>query len=262
VSRRARSHRRQRGLSLIELMITMTLSSFLIIGATQIYLDNKSSYLFFKGQTQNQDSGRYILDRLQSRLDKAGYRRLPSTRMSAAFPAASSKGCSFAAGPALVRVDDSTLCLRYQPRDASDRTCAGSSLSAVTGVATPYTLFDPSNNVVEKITVANNVLTCNGTTLAENVMGIRFDYGIDDTSDESARKVSRYATAPASGKIVRSLRFAVLLASEQSNVSGGMAGGACSDWTALAGSNGTCSDSSGALHRIATGSVALRNLMP
>ncbi|OVZ72666.1 hypothetical protein CDO43_01055, partial [Pseudomonas aeruginosa] len=38
--------RRQSGLSMIELLVALAISSFLILGITQIYLDNKRNYLF------------------------------------------------------------------------------------------------------------------------------------------------------------------------------------------------------------------------
>ncbi len=42
--------RRQSGLSMIELLVALAISSFLILGITQIYLDNKRNYLFQQGQ--------------------------------------------------------------------------------------------------------------------------------------------------------------------------------------------------------------------
>lgn len=36
---------RQTGLSMVELMITLLISSFLILGITQIYIDNKRNYI-------------------------------------------------------------------------------------------------------------------------------------------------------------------------------------------------------------------------
>jgi type IV pilus assembly protein PilW len=269
----------QAGLSLIELMIAMTLSAFLILGVTQVFIDNQKNNLFLNGQTQNQDNGRYITARLQSRLDKAGYRRLPSNKMADAFPAASTaitlsttpattKTCAFSAGQTVARADGSTLCLRYQPRDASDRDCTGKRLSGVAGVGTPYGTFSASNDVVEAIALVDNTLVCGASTqdssatLAENVMGVRFDYGVDESADESDRQVTRYTATPGSSDVVRSLRYAFLLDSAQKNVTASMDSSSCSNWTSIGGSTSNCSDANGALHAIVTGSVALRNLMP
>ncbi|MGA4635789.1 PilW family protein [Pseudomonas solani] len=251
----------QTGFSLIELMISMTISLFLILGVTQMYIDGKSRALYFNGQAQNQDNARYAQMVLEGRLAKAGYRRLPSTRMNAAFPAQTTNGCAFSSGQALVRVDANTLCLRYQPRDNVDVDCTGASLSGVAGVSTPYAVFSPSNNVVEKITLSGGNLTCNGTVLVENVVAVQFDYGVDASSDEFKRKVAQYAASPGSGQTVRGVRYALLLTSSNSNLTGGMTSTACQNWTTLTGAT-SCSDTDGSLRRIVSGTSMLRNLMP
>lgn len=40
----------QLGISMIELLVAMLISSFLIIGVTQVYLDNRSNTLFQQNQ--------------------------------------------------------------------------------------------------------------------------------------------------------------------------------------------------------------------
>ncbi|MEN1592952.1 prepilin-type N-terminal cleavage/methylation domain-containing protein, partial [Pseudomonas aeruginosa] len=36
----------QKGLSMVELLVALAISSFLILGISQIYIDNKRNYLF------------------------------------------------------------------------------------------------------------------------------------------------------------------------------------------------------------------------
>ena len=106
----------QGGLSLVELMIALALSSFLILGITQVYLDNQRTYLFQQGQLQNQENRRFVSLFLQQELSRAGYRRSPLTQdMEAAFSGASGgivKGCSFAPGRAVQYLGRSALCIR------------------------------------------------------------------------------------------------------------------------------------------------------
>lgn len=45
----------QAGLSLVELMVALAISSVLILGITQIYIDNKRSYSFQQNQAENQE---------------------------------------------------------------------------------------------------------------------------------------------------------------------------------------------------------------
>ena len=128
---------KQAGLSMVELLIALAISSFLILGVTQIYIDNKTSYLFQQGQAQNQENGRFSLMVLEQHLAKAGFRRRPDDSLEQAFTAGTfntttgAGTCTFRAGQAVTKVDDSTICLRFEPRDATEVDCAG------TGVTTP-----------------------------------------------------------------------------------------------------------------------------
>ena len=67
----------QRGLSIIELMIALAISSLLILGVTQIYVDNKSNFFFQQGQSDNTENARYTLLILEEELRRVGYRIRP-----------------------------------------------------------------------------------------------------------------------------------------------------------------------------------------
>ncbi|PXC03145.1 pilus assembly protein PilW, partial [Pseudomonas aeruginosa] len=79
--------RRQSGLSMIELLVALAISSFLILGITQIYLDNKRNYLFQQGQAGNQENGRFAMMFLDQQLAKVGFRRRADDPNEFAFPA-------------------------------------------------------------------------------------------------------------------------------------------------------------------------------
>ena len=55
----------QKGLSMVELLVALAISSFLILGISQIYIDNKRNYLFQQGQAGNQENSRFVLMLLQ-----------------------------------------------------------------------------------------------------------------------------------------------------------------------------------------------------
>lgn len=269
--------RNQRGLSLVELMVAMAISSFLILGVTQIYLDNKRNYLYQQGQGENLENGRFALMLISERLAKAGYRRNPALTMDIAFPAQTGAGdvagCNFAAGQAVVRVDDAILCLRYQPRDENETNCLGNTFSGTSDLSTPYdsdtTLshFNSSDIMVEKIELDGDALTCNGQELVTNIEDMYFDYGVN--GDISLLKVNSYTTTPATGDIIRALRYSVLLAATPSNLTQGVESKVCSnpnnddeigDWEKLTGQTLTCE--SGKLYQMVSSSSTLRNLMP
>jgi type IV pilus assembly protein PilW len=65
---------RQRGLSLVELMIAMTLSLLLMAGVVQVVLASKRSYQANLALAELQESGRFALDAMALDLRNAGFR--------------------------------------------------------------------------------------------------------------------------------------------------------------------------------------------
>jgi type IV pilus assembly protein PilW len=248
---------KQAGLSLVELLIALALSSFLILGVTQIYVDNKRNYLFQQGQIGNLENGRYSLMVLENQLAKTGYRRRPEQSMEEAFPAgtfaAGGQTCSFAEGIAVTKVDDNTICLRYHPRDTEERDCSGAALSAanLAAIDNPYTL--PVEAVVERISVTGNQLVCNGEALVDGVGDVVFDFGV---GDPGVREVSSYTLNPTDR--IRSIRYQLLMESE-GNVSDGMTNQAYCEWNNISPCTAAPDNT---LYQIVSSGMTLRNLMP
>lgn len=61
---------------------------------------------------------------------------------------------------------------------------------------------------------------------------------------------------------IRSLRYAVLLASSGQGLAQGMDSTVCGRWAELGGAAADCDTSRGQLYQLVTGSLTLRNLMP
>lgn len=270
------SFRNQRGLSMVELMVALAVSSFLILGVTQIFIDNKRNYLYQQGQGENLENGRFALMLLGERLSKAGYRRNPVFDMETAFPAqngsSATENCDFAAGQAVVRVDDATLCLRYQPKDDSETDCLGNTFSGSSDLEAPYDVngrpdFDTNEIMIEKFTLEEGALKCNGQELVGNIDGLYFDYGVND--DAYTLKVDAYTATPDASETIRALRYSVLLIATPNNLTQGIDSKVCTnpdnedevgDWENLTGQSLTCE--AGKLYQMASGSSTLRNLMP
>ncbi|MFB1011579.1 MAG: PilW family protein, partial [Thiopseudomonas sp.] len=215
----------------------------------QIYIDNRSSYLFHQGQSETIENGRYALLILEQQLAKTGYRRSPDDSFEFAFPAITdaTTGCRFAAGQTIVRVDESTLCLRYQPRDDAERNCAYEPPAFSGSLDTPYNAFTES--FVARFAVTDEVLTCNGVELATGVSDIRFDFGVGPAG---RREVTEYTATP--DRPIRGLRYALLMASERGNRQG-MSSKAYEDWHGR-------EPSDNRLYHAVSNSITLRNLMP
>jgi len=245
---------KEHGLSMIELLIALALSSLLILGVTQIFIDNRSNYLFQQGQSENIENGRYALLVLERQLVKAGYRRHPSDSLEFAFPAASTADCTFDAGQ-VIAVDGDTLCLRYQPRNEKERDCASDDPNLVSNTEPLYKPF--TGSVIERIFIENETLKCNNekqtVELSTGVSAIRFDFGVGPAG---VREVTHYTNIPTSTDSIRSLRYALLMASDRGNRQG-MTSQAYLDWH---GDEAEIPDNR--LYHTVSSGITLRNLMP
>ncbi|WP_296178867.1 PilW family protein [Pseudomonas sp. UBA1879] len=202
--------RHQRGLSLIELMIAMLIGLFLILGVTQIFINNQKSYLFQQGQSGNQENARFSLAVLNQELSKAGYRSKPTT----SFPLGAGQGCTFPDGTSVIAVSATSLCIRYQAANKGDVNCQGAALSNgdQDTILNPYQQANPI--VVEKIWFdggTNSISCTSGSTTQQLVTGVaavNFEYGF---GQKEKKAVTGYATNPTD--TVFAVRYSVLMQS-------------------------------------------------
>ncbi|MHB9797794.1 PilW family protein [Pseudomonas sp. MT3] len=266
-------HNRQAGLSLVELMIALALSSFLILGVTQIFLDNKRTYVFQQNQAGNQENSRYALNFLEQELAKAGYRRDPTQDPAYAYPANSTlSGCSFAAGASVAWNNSAkALCIRYQVRDPNERDCQGNGLSAAEKTAVSEAFVKADAMFIEKFTynASNKSLSCassrgsaaadrtTGQDIVTGVAALRFEFG---TGPDTTREVTAYALTPAD--TIRSIGYAILLQSQNQGVRENTENPVLTQWKSLYGGDAEDVTDSRQIYQIAKGRIALRNLMP
>ncbi len=222
----------QKGLSLIELMIALAIGSLLILGITQIFIDNKRNYIFQRNQVNLQENARYAELLLNEYLARAGYRRAPDDNPEFAFPAiASTADClAFTPGSSITPTTDKKgVCIRYQPLVSGEPDCLGAATGAFTDTI-PFS--SPGNGVLvtlaikytEGATLERGSLICKnlGTgdsgELLSNVADFRLEFGVgrDITSrrliDNGDRFVSASTWTPTTGPI-RAARYSLLLAS-------------------------------------------------
>ena len=64
----------QRGLSLVELMISLAVGSLITVGIAQLFSANSDTYGVMLGQSRMQESARFALDFISRDVQKAGYR--------------------------------------------------------------------------------------------------------------------------------------------------------------------------------------------
>lgn len=255
---------RQLGLSLIELMIALLISSFLILGVTQLYINNKQNYLFHQGQTNNQENARYALMTLEQQLSKAGFRRRPFVDSTVEFPAKNyaTASCNFAAGQTIYAPDSHSLCIRYKPRDSQERDCLGNGPTNTSGLNTPYT--EASGEFVERYSLVSHEgedlssLTCTTESgsgaLIDGVADLQFDFGVGN----QPRTVSTYTTTPETGAQIGAVRYRLLLASKKNLGSGDDP--TLENWNTRYDPDFAPDD--GRIYQVASSTLTLRNLMP
>jgi type IV pilus assembly protein PilW len=204
--------RQQRGLSLIELMVAMLIGTFLILGITEIFINNQKSYLFQQSQVGNQENGRFALTVLSQELSKAGYRARPVDPITSTVNTGTVAGCTFPSGAAVVALSATSLCIQYQAANRDDTGCQGTAIPAGSQnlIVKPYIQINPT--IIEKITLdtTTNSLICTTASgaqpLVTGVSDIRFEYGagID-------KSLTAFSTSPS--QIVGAVRYAALMQS-------------------------------------------------
>jgi type IV pilus assembly protein PilW len=190
----------QMGLSLIELMISMTIALFLTLGLGVAFYGmttTSKTIQGIQGQTNKglsglQDSERMAMLFLGNGIKSAGYFAYftpPPTTPFVANTNPFSAGTGWAAGQFIsgttgVAPASDTLSVRYQGNGTSGQGCAGNAVSG-----TVYT---------DTFSIASNALQCteNGTiyTLVTGISAMTILYGVYATTPETA---SEYLTAGA-----------------------------------------------------------------
>jgi type IV pilus assembly protein PilW len=180
----------QAGLTLLEIMISLSLGLLLLTGIGTIYVGSNQTYRVQEQNARIQESGRYALEVLGRSLRQAGYWNMPA---GSAMPAA---GIAITSA-----VPATTVTVEYDGAGARD--CSGTISARITEV------FDLN---------ANNLrCTASAVTspLISNVEDLQFLYGIDTSGDRSA---DSYTAAPGDWNQVVSVRACVLIRSEEQGI--------------------------------------------
>ncbi len=229
--------KRQRGLTLIELMIGLTLGLLMTGLIIQIFLSNRQTHRFGEAMSLLQEQGRFAMKVMSDDVQLAGFRTTiagvnPVQNLTAALP-------NRVQGANNTGVNNSdSFTVRYERANPLD--CTGAAVA------------NPVVNTYSVATVAGQtVLTCNGVQLLDGVVGMQVLYGEDTNGDGAA---NRYVSViPSNVLNVVSMRVAILLSSSES-VSPDTAS---RTYTVLDQSYGPYNDSR--LRRVYTTTVQLRN---
>lgn len=240
---------KQNGISIIEMMVALVISSILTIGITQVYVKNRENVLFQQSQGQNIENARFSILLLEQTLAKAGYRRTPDQTMETAFPKKPIDGCGvMEAGQVTKRLSDTAFCIRYQAAFPDARDCAGNNIDDIPDKA--YVSAEP---VSEKFELTNGELTCNGVEIATGITDLKFVYGVNGNEE---KLISRYASIPSADDNIRAVKLSILTASAN-NITQDAESKAYELWF-----NKVPEDDDKRLYTMLSSSTSMRNLLP
>ena len=185
---------RDRGFTLVELMVALLISTVLLGAIYENYLATQRSYRFLEGLSQLQENARFSMYMLGSNIRSAGFRANTEVSEQASFPVAGVAAPSVAsfgtagqvvtgsnndAGVAAILDGSDTVSVRYQGNnDGTTRDCLGAVVAA--GVIAVNTFY---------VDTANELQCNNGTNdfpLADGVENMQVLYGLDTDGDEAA----------------------------------------------------------------------------
>ena len=194
----------QRGVSLIEMMIALVLSLFIMLAIASVFFATSNTDRAQGAFSRIQENSRFGFEAVGRAIRRAGYRVDGSVSAATVFTGATIGSFAFVAGQKVAGTA-STLALRYQgAADGLSRDCLGGVVAA--------------NAIVsEVISVVGGQLLCQlnagaATPLVDGVQDIHFTYGEDTDGDLSVNGYYE-AAAVANWTNVRAVKAEILLVS-------------------------------------------------
>ena len=198
---------------MVELLIALAISSFLILGITQIYIDSKRSNYFQAGQMENNENARFVVMMLDAELHKAGYRRRPDQDYTHVFPSDD----DFEEGSAVRVIDENTFEIRYQPHSSKDISCSGNTQQG-TNIDKGYETIGIDLQTV-KIDFSDESIKCAGNEIISNVHAAEFLYAVAINPNNTASGFKYVKHNEVGSQKIKGIRYRLLLNSTMSNLS-------------------------------------------
>ena len=173
-----------RGMTLIELMISIVLGLLLVAVVIQIYVGSKSTYNKQEDLSRLQENGRVAIDVIGRMARVSGFKSNPAADYSTIFPtsARAITGTAGAAG------SSDSLTIRFQG--------SGTGLGAADGSVVDClgATYDSNVTIFNRLYIANNATTnrpgvfcdtstVNGTEVVSEIENMRILYGVDISGD-------------------------------------------------------------------------------
>lgn len=203
----------QRGFSLVELMIAMTLGLVLLLVIGTVFVSSRQIFREQEDNARLQESGRYALEIIGRSIKQAGHVEVPFTGFKVAFEGTAISGTNGAGGAA------DTLTVQYEGA-VGDRDCEGAGVTAAGRIIQNHFNLDSLNAQLQCKGDISDIPPApaappSGQVLLDNVEDFQVLYGIDTSGDQS---VDQYTEMPVDWNQVVTTRICVLIRSEKLNV--------------------------------------------
>jgi type IV pilus assembly protein PilW len=185
---------RQRGLSLVEVLVALVISLFLLVGVIQLFIGGKQVYRYHDALSRLQENGRFTLEAMARDIRMAGYR-----------PVTSTVALTPITGTGTGTDNDDRFTVAWSNDGANVVTRV---YSVGTGASGKSALFLQRQG------------DASAQELVEGVEGIKISYGEDTTAPDpdGVADVYRWANQVTDWNRVVSVRVDLLLASMQENI--------------------------------------------
>ena len=204
-------HRRERGFSLVELMVAMVVGLLLLAGVLQILLANREAFDAQRGRGHLQENARLASFMLENVVAHAGFRTDLTGDPEQAFRPDDTLGANFQRGAVIsgrsnTQGQSDTLFIRFQG-EGGVHNCQGAVVGQPGDAETSVIQLYVNTQATLLCRVPDNIIP---QPLVEGVDRFEVRYGLDTNDDNSADRYVSDLTAAQAAQVV-SVRIQLLL---------------------------------------------------
>lgn len=198
---------KNKGFSLVELMVSMLLGLLITGAAMQLFLANQQTFALQQTLSRVQEDGQLFVRFLVSDLRRAG---LEMDGVSSSY----AQGVQFAQVQGMPGSSDGADFDRITVAYHGVSDCEGTQVAAMTEVVNTYFVNEDAELICD-----GNLTGGGGVALLTGVEAFEVMYGIDDQKKDCVANVSRYVSAGSQGgHLIAAVRFGLLLKEEGSSL--------------------------------------------
>lgn len=160
-----------KGLTILELMISLLLGIFIVLFSGTLYLKHKKLYVLVNDQVEYSESRRFIHSFLTDQINRAGFHNSFFERPDKLFPFESKN--LFLKEQVVALLDKSDLIIRYQPMYPNQLSCDGRNIAKNIKSSDEIKKL-PNVKTRIHFDKKSNILRCNGHAILEGVESVSF----------------------------------------------------------------------------------------